>query len=595
MLDDSDTHERQRLELLACTRLLDSEENESFDRITRLAASLFDAPIAMVSLVDRRRQWFKSRIGLAVRETARSSSFCSHAIAESGVTVIEDAGLDPRFADNPMVTGAPHVRFYAGAPLRLASGHALGTLCIIDTRPRTFGAVDRARLADLAALVMAQVDLHQTTGRIDSVTRLPNRARLDDDLETLCQQSPGEARALMLLDVMGHAQLQAAVRAVGVRPLEGTMREIAAKVRSALRPGTTLYHVSETRFAFIAQEATTAEHDQAAARLVAAMREPFRSGGICVELDIQCGLVAFDLVPADAADALRRATSAMHESISLGTSHLWHGDSFDAAHRRGYALLRDVQPGLQRGEFRLVYQPKLNLRTGRYSGVEALARWQHPTLGNVSPGEFIPLVESTTLIHEFTPWVIDTALAQLRRWEAEGIDLTIAVNVSSRNLDHPAFLDLVRDACRRHGVSAERLHVECTEHSVMTGAATQAALQALRDMGAQISLDDFGMGFSNLSCLSSLPVQLLKIDQSLVFPIARDPRACRLVTSLIQMGHALGYRMLAEGVESREVFELLVAADCDAIQGFFLSRPLEPAALLAFMRERVEETLIPAS
>ena len=590
--DPIDAHEQQRLELLACTRLLDTEANAAFDRITRLAAELFDMPIALVSLVDRRRQWFKSRIGLDVRETDRSSSFCSHAIGQPEVTVVDDALADPRFADNPLVTGPPRVRFYAGAPLRLASGHALGSLCVLDHRPRRFGAPERRRLADLAALVVAQIDLHQTAGRIDSVTRLPNRARLDDDLERLCASHPGERRTLMLLDVMGHAQLQAAVRAVGVRPLEGTLREIAAKLRS-LTTGMGLYHVSETRFALLAQ-GTRAGHDAAATALLKAMREPFASGGITVELDVQCGLVEFDLLPAEAADVLRRATSAMHESISLGRSPLWHGDGFDAAHKRAYALLRDLLPGLRSGQFRLVYQPKLNLRSGRYSGVEALARWAHPALGNVSPGEFVPLVESTTLIHEFTPWVIDTALAQLKQWQAEGIDVTVAVNVSSRNLDQPGFVDVVGDACRRHDVAPARLHIECTEHSVMTSAGTQAALRALQALGVHLSLDDFGMGFSNLSCLSSLQVAMLKIDQSLVMPIARDPRARQLVASLVQMGHALGYRMLAEGVEDRAVYDLLVEADFDAMQGYFLSRPLEVPALLDFLRRQADGPLIPA-
>ena len=586
--------ELQRLELLARTRLLGTEANAGFDRITRLAADVFGVPIALVSLVDERRQWFKSRIGIDVQQTERSTSFCTHALASPDVMVVEDTHADARFRANPHVTGAPRIRFYAGAPLRLASGHALGTLCILDRHPRGFDAAQRQRLQDMAALVMAQVDLHQLAGRIDSVTRLPNRARLGDDLEALCDAAPGQRRVLMLLDVMGHAQLQAAVRAVGVRPLEGTMREIAAKLQAMLRPGTTLYQVSETRFAFLGQDAARAEHDVATARLLAAMREPFTSGGICVELDIECGLVDFELKPEEAADALRRATSAMHESIALGRSPLWHGSSFDSAHRRAFALLRDVQPGLQRGEFRLVYQPKLNLRTGTYAGVEALARWAHPTLGNVSPGEFIPLIESTTLIHDFTPWVIDRAMAQLKHWQAQRIDLTIAVNVSSRNLERPGFLAMVQEACRRHDVSPGRLHVECTEHSVMTSAATQATLDTLRVMGVQVSLDDFGMGFSNLSCLSTLQVDLLKIDQSLVFPIARDARARQLVASLIQMGHALGYRMLAEGVESREVFDLLVAADCDAIQGYFLSRPLEPEALLAFMRRHAGQAIVPS-
>ncbi len=582
----SSPRERERLALLSCTRLLDSGANEAFDRITRLASSLFDAPIALISLIDERRQWFKSRVGLDVRETDRRSSFCSHAIERRDVMVIEDVRADPRFADNAMVTGAPFLRFYAGAPLLLPTGHALGTLCILDSRPRTFGAVERARLADLAALVMAQVELHQLSGHIDSVTRLPNRAQMVEDLDTLCTGFPGERRSLMLLDVISHSQLQAAVRAVGIRPLEGTLRQIAAKLRSLLPPDAALYHVSETRFSFLLPGDSVEAHEAAAAHLLARMREPFSSGGITFEPNIRAGLVDFALEHDEAEDVLRKATSAMHESTSKRQGHLWHGACYDAAHRRAFGLLRDVLPGLQRGEFRLVYQPKLNLRTGTYAGVEALARWTHPEFGNVSPGEFIPLIESTTLIHELTPWVVDQALAQQRCWRDAGIDLTIAINVSSHNLEHPGFLAMVADACRRHDVPPDRVHVECTEHSVLTGPTTQATLEALRAMGAQVSLDDFGMGFSNIACLSSLPVQLLKIDQSLVMPIDGDARALQLVTSLIQMGHALGYRMLAEGVETRAVYDLLVTAGCDALQGYFLSRPLEAGALAEFIRRQ---------
>ena len=435
----------------------------------------------------------------------------------------------------------------------------------------------------MAALVMAQIELHQRAGRVNEVTRLSNRAQMMEDLEILRDDFGGESRALMLIDVMGHQQLQAAVRAVGIRPLEATLREIAGKLRLLLGPSAALYHVSETRFSFLLPGTRTEQHDNYAKLLLARMREPFTSAGITVELEIEAGLVNFPLDASGAADALRKATSAMHESASEGSSYRWHGSCFDASHRRAYSLLRDVSPGLARGEFRLVFQPKLNLTTGTYSGVEALARWRHPKDGDISPGEFIPLVESTTLIHEFTQWALHTALAQLAAWRAKKIELSMAINVSSRNLDHPSFVRVVRDACALHGVDPKHLHIECTENAIMTNAATQASLKALRDLGAQISLDDFGMGYSNLSCLSGLPVELLKLDQSLIKPIATESRALKLVESLIQLGHVLGYRMLAEEVENEEVFDLLVAATCDAIQGYDLSRPLEAEPLVAFL------------
>ena len=581
--DPSNCHERQRLNLLGCTRLLDTEASEGFDRITRLAVRLFNTPIALVTLVDERRQWFKSRYGFDVEETSRESSFCAHAIQRGEVMVVEDAMLDKRFARNPLVQGPPNIRFYAGAPLMLESGHALGSLCVIDTVPRTFTAEQCERLADMAALVMAQIDLHQRAGRINEVTRLPNRAQMIDDLEQLCADFAGESRALMLVDIMAYQQLQAAVRAVGIAPLEATLREIAAKLQQILGMGVALYHVSETRFSFLLPDTLTAKHDHFAARVLSHLREPFTSGGLSVELEVEAGLVSFPLETASAGDVLRKATSAMHESASKGSSYLWYGSRFDAADRRAFALLRDISPGLARGEFRLVFQPKLNLHSGQYSGVEALARWKHPRYGDVSPAEFIPLVESTMLIHEFTQWALHTALAQLAAWRGQDVELTMAVNVSSHNLDHPSFVRVVREACALHGVRPSRLHVECTENAIMTSTITQASLEALRDMGVQISLDDFGMGYSNLSCLSALPVELLKLDQSLIKPIATDARALKLAQSLIDLGHSLGYRMLAEGVETREVFDLIVAARCDAVQGYFLAKPLEAAELLAFL------------
>jgi EAL domain-containing protein (putative c-di-GMP-specific phosphodiesterase class I) len=365
--------------------------------------------------------------------------------------------------------------------------------------------------------------------------------------------------------------------------LEATLREIAGKLRLLLGHSAPLYHVSETRFSFLLPGSLKEQHENFAALLLARMREPFTSAGITVELEIEAGLVNFPLDASGASDVLRKATSAMHESASMGRSYLWHGSCFDASHRRAYSLLRDVSPGLARGEFRLVFQPKLNLVTGNYSGVEALARWKHVKYGDISPAEFIPLVETTMLIHEFTQWALHTALAQLAAWRGQGITLTMAVNVSSRNLDHPSFVRVVRDACALHGIEPKYLHIECTENAIMTSPATQAALEALRDLGVQISLDDFGMGYSNLSCLSALPVELLKLDQSLIKPIATDPRALRLVQSLIHLGHSLGYRILAEGVETREVFDLVVAANCDAIQGYYLSRPLEASALERFV------------
>ncbi|RYF75592.1 MAG: GGDEF domain-containing protein [Comamonadaceae bacterium] len=576
--------EEERLQILQSTRLLHSGASEEFDRITRFAAEFFLVPTVLISLVDRDTQWFKSRVGMDACGTDRASAFCSHTIRQAEVLVVEDARKDPRFAGNKLVTGAPGIRFYAGAPLILPSGHALGSLCLIDYQPRFFGARAREQLEELAQAVVDRIELHRCS-HIDSISQLPNRTQLNEDLHDLCELSAGAWRTMALIDVMSNAQSQATVRAVGLAPVETALRQISAQLNSLVAGGGTLYHVSDSRFVVLLEGTDRIEHTYFVDGLLRELGKPFTTGGVSVELEVECGLVAFELCRDSVGDALRKAISAMQQATTERLPLLWYDAKFDAPHRRKYAILRDMPIGLANGDFRLVYQPKFNVKAGRYLGAEALLRWRHPRHGEMSPAEFIPLAETTSLIHPLTDWVLETALTQLRQWHAEGLEITVAVNVSARNLERSGFVGKVQAACERHRVDPRWLHIECTETAALTSPATTAALNDLRACGVQVSLDDFGTGYSNLSCLRSLPVGMLKIDQSLIKPIAEDERAWLLVQSLISMGHTLGYRMLAEGVETAEVFEMLVAGGCDAIQGYYLSRPVEADRVVDFVRD----------
>ena len=582
--------EAERVKVLHATGLLETGPSAALDQITRLASQIFGTPISLITLVDAHRQWLKSRVGMEdIQETRREDAFCTWTIAQDGVLVVEDATCDPRFADNAMVVGSPHIVFYAGAPLVLSTGHALGSLCIIDTKPRSFSEQEREQLAILASLAMGQLELHHSAGRVHEVTRLPNRAQLMQDMQEQAidgnAQTHGDRKAhgLMLIDLLGQLRLQAAVRAVGIGPLELILREIAAKLRAIVGKGWPIYHVAETRFCIPLRDKDHAGQEQFSRLVMAQLGAPFQCAGVTVELAPRAGLVAFGPGIESGADALRKASSAVQEAAARGKEYLWHDERFDAANRRAYHLLQELPDALARGDLRLVYQPKLNLRQRAFTGVEALVRWRHAGLGTIPPSEFIPLIEGTPLIHTFTRWVLDTAMGQLARWRTQGIDVTMALNISSRNLDEQGFVDHVRQVCERHGVPPNRLHVECTETAVMTKQETRDALLALQEMGAQISLDDFGMGYSNLACLRELPVKLLKLDQSLIKPVDTNTRALQLVKSLVLMGHSLGYRMLAEGVETQAVYDLVVEAGCDAIQGYFLSQPLEAEDVPAFL------------
>ncbi|GHC98492.1 sensor domain-containing phosphodiesterase [Pseudorhodoferax aquiterrae] len=592
LLTGASEAERERLLVLEATKLVDSPATEDFDRITRLAAAMFNVPTALISFITHDRQWFKSKVGMEVPETERGAAFCDHAIRSSDVLVVEDAARDRRFKFNRLVCGQPGIRFYAGAPLITQSGHALGSLCIIDTEPRELSEQEASQLKDLAALVMVQIERTVSVGRVHEVTHLPNRAQLRSDLQDLAMAGDPGARALALVDVMSSSQVQSALLALGLPALERSVRVIGSRLGSLLGSDITVYHVSETRFAFMLSVGQQEEASTKLEWIMARMREPFRFDGVAFTLEARCGALMFDAKSDGRRDLLRMATSALVQAGAESAALRWYAADMDVPHRRAYALVKMLPESLENGEFRLVYQPKLDVAKRRFSGVEALLRWSHPVMGTISPAEFVPAIEKTAAIHQLTDWVLEAALAQTAEWQSQGLFITVAVNASAKNLEHPEFASKVREACDRHRVDPKWLHIECTENSVLTGSRTSDTLQEIEKLGVQISLDDFGVGYSNIACLNRLPVSLLKLDRSLVAPIATDFRAWTLAQSLIDFGHCLGYRMLAEGVEDAETYEMLVQAGCDAIQGYFVSRPIEATDLLPFLRAQIPARLL---
>ncbi|RZI54260.1 MAG: phosphodiesterase [Pseudomonas sp.] len=577
-------NEANRLHSLRSAGLLDTMASESFDRISRLAAALFDVPIALVSLVDEDRQWFKSCIGLDVSQTAREYAFCDYTIRTAEVLVIEDATQDARFAANPLVTGEPHIRFYAGAPLILRAGHALGSLCIIDRHPRAFTLAQREQLQDLAAIVMAQIDLSRAAGRIDEITQLPNHAQMQEDITYLTQRFPGQHRTLLLIEVMDYGAVRDAARAIGIMPVENFLRSAAIKLQQLLREGSKLYFVGVGRFAVLA-ERQEEDLEELMNHLDQVLKEPVASGNLLIELDAAVGIVQVRLAPEGTQEALRRAMTAVHQARTAGRARMAYEQEFDVRHQRAYAILRDLPRAMAENELYLVFQPKLRVSSGVFEGAEALLRWNHPQLGNIPPGIFIPLAENTTLIHDITRWVIHAALRELVALDARGLTTAVAVNVSARNLEQPHFMDDLRLLLAQHVIPPERLHIECTEYSRLTDPALMEVFQQIRALGIQLALDDFGIGFSNLTCLEKLPFQLLKIDQSLIMPIATRPRAQQLLEGVIGLGHNMGFRLLAEGVETAEVFQEVVNLGFDHAQGYYLSKPLTAEALVLFLKD----------
>jgi EAL domain-containing protein (putative c-di-GMP-specific phosphodiesterase class I) len=246
-------------------------------------------------------------------------------------------------------------------------------------------------------------------------------------------------------------------------------------------------------------------------------------------------------------------------------------------------LLTDLRHAIEENELYLAYQPKIDIQSRAVNGVEALVRWQHPRLGLVPPDQFIGLAERTGLIKPLTLWVLNEALRQCHLWRQEGIALSVAVNLSARNLE-PTLPEQISALLRSYDLPSEALQIEITEGSIMRDPVhAREILNHLSELGIKIAIDDFGTGYSSLAYLSKLPVDQIKIDRSFVMNLTADENAAVIVRSTIDLGHQLELEVIAEGVENEEIINRLRALGCDCAQGYYISRPLKAPELTTWL------------
>jgi len=574
--------EERRLQALKQLGLLDTPPSESFDRITRMASRMFNLPIAAVSLTDRDRQWFKSRVGVDHWEIPREKAPCGEVAETAGPVVVPDLLASPCYRDSLLAQSG--IRFYAAAPLVTRDGFGLGAMCVLGTEPREISPEEEGVLADLAAMVMAQIELLHAFGRIEPVSGLPNRHQLVEDLEDEARDHPGGLRSLVLLELAEAARLQEAARVLGPETVDELVREAAAALRSEFGPHPKLYQVGIAQLGWVVSHAG----EEARARYLSAagprfagylQRDPFPAMAKPV-----AGIAPFRLGEVAAEDLFRTAYSAALEARNADELVSIYSEHADNLHRRRFRFLSDMGDALAAtDQLTLVYQPRVELRTGACVGAEALLRWRHPTLGAVPPGEFIPIVEKTELARPVTEWVIDAAIRQAREWTRAGIVAPISVNVSSANLEEKTFSARFLRRLADSGLPLGALEIEVTESAIIRdGTQVGDQLRELRSAGIRVAIDDFGTGYSSLSYLQTLPADILKIDQSFIRGLKDDERGRRLVQSIIGMAKGLDFRVIAEGIEDEAAFDFLRRASCDEGQGYLMCRPLAADAFAAW-------------
>ncbi len=567
-------NEAERLAALARLQIMDTAPDPRFDSFVQLAADMYGVQIALVTLVDENRQWFKAAKGLATKQTSRDSAFCAHAILDPGeVLVVEDAATDPRFADNPLVLGDPNIRFYAGAVVRAPTGHPMGTLCLIDRAPRTLDQPGRLRLQELAAGVSALLELHghaanmQRAAMQDGLTGLANRAMFDARLDQAVTDALGGTPcALLLLDL---DRFKAVNDTLGHMAGDSLLREVAARLRRSVREGDLCARFGGDEFAVLLSDpADAAAATSIASRIAESFTEPMLLEGTPTVPQASIGIALCPLDATSPGTLLRAADQALYQVKRSRSGRVVLAEAGDTA---GLAMGGDLRVAMETDALTLHWQPVFRAATGEAYGYEALQRWNRPGHGPVAPGVFIPFAEAHGLIGGMDVWTMHNACQAAAGWKTP---LCVAVNISAHWFGGSEIIDLVSQALARSGLAPERLCLEITERTVIANSdIANRQISALHDLGIQVALDDFGTGYSSLSYLRDLPFDKIKLDQSFVSVLGSNARSDAVACAIIDLGHRLNMAVCAEGVETEAQLDLLRREGCDLVQGYLLGRP----------------------
>ncbi len=414
----------------------------------------------------------------------------------------------------------------------------------------------------------------------DELTSLPNRSMLNRRLEQALSQHrlAGSQLAILFMDLDRFKVINDSLgHAVG----DELLRQVAQRLKTELRHGDMVARTGGDEFiALIESHESLADVSGCAKRITERLSAPYRLADKDCDITVSAGISIFPSDGNDAQTLLKAADVALYRAKETGRNHCLHyAPSMNVHTVETLELESDLRHALERGEFLLHYQPKVETATGVVIGTEALLRWNHPVRGLIAPMDFIPLAEETGLIVPIGEWVLATACVRTKAWQNQtGTKLTVAVNLSARQFWDPMLLKKLTRIIRSSGLEPSTLEVELTESMVMSnGQSGVNVLQKLKAIGVQIAIDDFGVGYSSLAYLRRFPIDILKVDRSFIRDIPTESSDMKIVRAIVVMAHSLGLKVVAEGVETADQLSFLRAQHCDAVQGFFLHRPLPEA------------------
>ena len=472
---------------------------------------------------------------------------------------------------------------------------------VLTTSTEEVDRVGKALATMTSAIAAREMEIERLAFH-DPLTDLPNRTFLFKMGAGVVKGQYGEAPVCLSLLLFDLARLKTINETLGFETGDTLIREVATRVQAIVSSKNSidsadqstsktstkfLGHIAGGKFAIVLGSSERAVTERLRERIVAAMARPLQCSGHSVDLTLVFGLA--DTIPGDATPMttlLRNAEVALDSAKQAAIGLAWYNPALEVARLSHLGLLSDLRIAVEQSQLQMWLQPKFLLTTGSAIGVEALVRWQHPIRGFISPAEFVPFAERTGAITLITDWMLARAMETLRSWKDTHPQLTVSVNVSTRDLQDATFCQRGSARFQHFGIAPNKLRLEIVESGLMHDTDSSIALlHGLRDAGVELSIDDFGTGYSSLAYLQQLPVSELKIDRSFITDIDSKPGSLQLVKTMIEMGHGMGLLVTAEGIETAAERDTLKLLGCDVMQGYFGSRPLFGSTLLAWLDE----------